>query len=149
MTTTSTTAERLLEHSTTLNVTAGSSIAWQGLKVTVGAKKILRGSDDGGLNGELGGGQFCAIMGPSGSGKTTLLNALAGRLETVEGLVLHGGRELSREELRGRIAYVTQEDVLCSTQTVREALTFSAMLRLPRSVGAGEKRAIVDRMLKE
>ena len=30
-----------------------------------------------------------------------------------------------------------------------EALTFSAMLRLPRSVGAAEKRAIVDRMLKE
>eukprot|EP00966_Prymnesium_polylepis_P148141 3422278-Prymnesium_polylepis.1 len=88
-------------------------------------------------------------MGPSGSGKTTLLNTLAGRVPAIEGTVLHGGRQLNRQQLRGRIAYVTQEDVLCPTQTVREALMFSAMLRLPASVPLEEKARRVEEMIAQ
>lgn len=40
-----------------------------------------------------------------------------------------------------------QKDLLCPTQTPREALLFSAKLRMPSSVKASEKRELVDKML--
>ena len=126
----------------------GASISWNHLKVAVGSKEILEGIDGKGLSGHLTGGSFCAIMGPSGAGKTTLLNALAGRLP-VAGDVAYGGRALSARELRGRIAYVMQEDVLCGTMTPREALLFSASLRLPSHMPLEQKKLEVEQMLTE
>uniref|UniRef100_M8CFU8 ABC transporter G family member 11 n=1 Tax=Aegilops tauschii TaxID=37682 RepID=M8CFU8_AEGTA len=61
-------------------------------------------------------------MGPSGCGKSTLLDALAGRLRSgvsQKGDILINGR---RQKLSyGTSAYVTQDDVLMTTLTVREA----------------------------
>jgi hypothetical protein len=56
---------------------------------------------------------------------------------------------LSRDHLRGKIAYVMQEDVLMGTMTPREALLFSAALRLPQHVPLDEKAAIVEQMITE
>jgi len=128
----------------------GSSVCWSGVKVTAGSKKnpkpILKGAGGEGLSGYVEGGKFCAIMGPSGAGKTTLLNALAGRrLPNFEGTVLVDGKEPDRR----RIAFVMQEDVLCPTQTPREALMFSAGLRLPATVSLAEKRKLVEATLRE
>ena len=128
----------------------GSSVCWSGVKVTAGSKKnpkpILKGAGGEGLSGYVEGGKFCAIMGPSGAGKTTLLNALAGRrLPNFEGTVLVDGKEPDRRS----IAFVMQEDVLCPTQTPREALMFSAGLRLPATVSLAEKRKLVEATLRE
>lgn len=71
-------------------------------------------------------------MGPSGCGKSTLLDALANRLgkgAELSGDVLVNGRKAMLNY--GRAAYVTQEDVLIGTLTVKETLTFAARLRLP------------------
>ena len=46
-------------------------------------------------------------------------------------------------------AYVTQEDNLIGTLTVRESISFSAQLRLPDRMGAHEKVAIVERVMTE
>ena len=78
-----------------------------------------------------------------------MLNALAGRVAKADGEVRYGGRELAAEELRSRLAFVVQEDILCGTQTPREALTFSAALRLPKHIPLEEKTSIVETMLTE
>ena len=73
-----------------------------------------------------------AVMGPSGCGKSTLLDALANRLgkgAELSGEVLVNGHKAMLNY--GRAAYVTQEDVLIGTLTVRETLAFAAKLRLP------------------
>jgi ABC-type multidrug transport system ATPase subunit len=44
--------------------------------------------------------------------------------------------------------YAQQQDLHLSTTTVREALTFSALLRQPADIPRTEKIAYVDRVLK-
>lgn len=90
-----------------------------------------------------------AIVGPSGAGKSTLLNALTGFRPASEGHVLYDGRDLYEhyDELRLRIGYVPQEDVLHAELTVGQALDYGAQLRFPRDVGSAERRAQVDQLL--
>ncbi|KAH9255064.1 hypothetical protein BASA81_006823 [Batrachochytrium salamandrivorans] len=74
-----------------------------------------------------------AIMGPSGCGKTTLLDILANRQTKghgqVTGTVWLNNQVLNLKYWSRISAYVTQFDVLFPFLTVREMLTFSAMLR--------------------
>ena len=91
--------------------------------------------------------------GPSGAGKSTLLNILAGRIQTSGGIKVGGsifanGKEINPVDFRKKIAYVMQEDALFATQTVREALNFSAALRLPSSVSLDERKKRVDEILR-
>ena len=46
-------------------------------------------------------------------------------------------------------AYVTQDNVLMSTLSVREAVYYSAQLQLPDTMPAPEKRAHADRVIRE
>ncbi|CAA0813226.1 ABC transporter G family member 15 [Striga hermonthica] len=126
-------------------------LAWQDLTVVLpnfgqgSVKKLLNG-----LNGYAQPGRTMAIMGPSGSGKSTLLDSLAGRLSTnvvMDGNILLNGKK--RRLDYGVVAYVTQEDVLLGTLTVRETLTYSAHLRLPASMTKNEIRAIIDGTISE
>jgi len=132
-----------------------SVFSWEGVKYGVGkgkrSKEILKG-----LDGSLSGGEVCAILGPSGAGKSSLLNVLAGRIrhkgegQRVEGTIMLDGKSITgSNELRKRIAYVMQEDLLFATQTPREALMFSAKLRLPRPMSTEEKIERVESMLTD
>ena len=82
-------------------------------------------------SGHVKSGEICAILGPSGSGKTSLIDILAGRknVGTIGGAVYLDGRQASSTILREKVGYVTQDDVLPSTSTVRECLLFHAALR--------------------
>uniref|UniRef100_A0A8C6RYQ8 ATP binding cassette subfamily G member 5 n=1 Tax=Nannospalax galili TaxID=1026970 RepID=A0A8C6RYQ8_NANGA len=76
------------------------------------------------------------ILGSSGSGKTTLLDAISGRLRrtgTLEGEVFVNGRSLRRDQFQDCFSYVLQSDVFLSSLTVRETLSYTAMLALRRS----------------
>lgn len=99
-----------------------------------------------------------AIMGPSGGGKTSLLNILAGRTHSsksakteVSGKLMLNGEVIEgfTQRMRRRIAYVMQDDLLLPTSTPREALLFSALLRLPRSSTREEKVKLVEKMLED
>lgn len=124
-------------------------LTWEDVRVTVGggapAVEILDG-----ISGYARPGEVLAIMGPSGCGKTTLLDTLAGRLGppmNTRGLVLINGRQ---EKLAyGTSAYVTQDNVLMSTLSVREAVYYSAQLQLPDTMPASEKRSHADRVVRE
>uniref|UniRef100_A0A5B6ZC68 Putative ABC-2 type transporter family protein isoform 1 n=1 Tax=Davidia involucrata TaxID=16924 RepID=A0A5B6ZC68_DAVIN len=102
------------------------------------------------LTGYAEPGRIMAIMGPSGSGKSTLLDSLAGRLSgnvVVTGDVLLNGRK--RRFDYGFSAYVTQEDVLLGTLTVKETITYSANLRLPSKMTKDEVNGIVEGTIME
>ncbi|KAL9343228.1 hypothetical protein Peur_063659 [Populus x canadensis] len=130
------------------------SITWENLGVTVsdrkhGCRSILQG-----LTGYARPGEVLAIMGPSGCGKTTLLDALAvlfpGRLDSSTkhtGEVLINGRK--QPLAYGTSAYVTQDDVITWTLTVREAVFYSAQLQLPNSMSLSKKKERAETTIKE
>ncbi|CAD6218859.1 unnamed protein product [Miscanthus lutarioriparius] len=128
----------------------GVVISWEDLWVSAAGGKAGRVPILCGLNGYAHPGEVLAIMGPSGCGKSTLLDALAGRLGSnvsQKGDILINGR---RQKLAyGTSAYVTQDDVLMTTLTVREAVHYSAQLQLPSAMPASAKRERAEETLRE
>ncbi|KAH0666796.1 hypothetical protein KY285_028002 [Solanum tuberosum] len=120
-------------------------VAWKDVNVMVtpnngDTRNILEG-----LTGYAEPGTFTALMGPSGSGKSTLLDALSGRLASnaiLSGKILLNGRKAKLSF--GTAAYVTQDDTLIGTLTVRETIYYSAQLRLPDRMPLSEKRTLVE-----
>ncbi|MGI8863093.1 MAG: ATP-binding cassette domain-containing protein [Solirubrobacteraceae bacterium] len=94
---------------------------------------------------------FLGIVGPSGAGKSTLLNALTGFRPATEGRVLYDSRDMYREydELRMRLGYVPQEDVMHAQLTVGQALDYGARLRFARDVGDDERHALIAEVLAQ
>ncbi|KAJ7649975.1 ABC-2 type transporter-domain-containing protein [Roridomyces roridus] len=122
--------------------------SWQNLSYVVPAKDGERKLLDN-VSGYVVPGKLTALMGESGAGKTTLLNALAERTTSgvVTGDIFVNGHPLPRD-FRSQTGYVQQMDTHVPTDTVCEALLFSAMLRQPDSVPVEEKVAYVETCLK-
>ncbi len=94
---------------------------------------------------------FMAVVGPSGAGKSTLLGALTGFRPAGSGEVRYDDRDLYENyaELRHRIGFVPQEDILHTGLTVRRALNYAARLRFPGDVSAQERKKRIDEVLAE
>jgi ABC-type multidrug transport system ATPase subunit/pSer/pThr/pTyr-binding forkhead associated (FHA) protein len=94
---------------------------------------------------------FMAIVGPSGAGKTTLLNALTGFRPAGSGRILYGGRDLyaDYDELRTRIGFVPQQDVVHDTLTVQQALEYAGQLRFAPDVAPSERTERIDEVIRE
>ncbi|HEY5058391.1 MAG TPA: ATP-binding cassette domain-containing protein [Gaiellaceae bacterium] len=91
------------------------------------------------------------IVGPSGCGKSTLLHALSGRRPATSGVVLYDGRDLYAhyDELRRRIGFVPQDDVLHEELRVSRMLEYAAELAFPPDVSRAERSGRVDEVLRE
>jgi ABC transport system ATP-binding/permease protein len=94
---------------------------------------------------------FLAVAGPSGSGKSTLLSALTGLRPATDGEVLYDGQDLYARyaELRDRIGYVPQEDVVHSLLTVGQAMDYAAQLRFPPDVDRAQRTVAIGEVLAD
>eukprot|EP01036_Dinobryon_divergens_P038647 gene38647-50757_t len=128
---------------------AQQNLKWTNINFYVGKTTILSE-----CWGEVPSGKVCAIMGPSGAGKSSLLNVLAGRSASSPGVLVTGdisvaGQSIDPVTFRNHIAYVMQDDALVPTATPREALRFSASMRLPASTSQETIDGLVEDMLQE
>ncbi|OLY78091.1 ATP-binding cassette sub-family G member 2 [Smittium mucronatum] len=84
------------------------------------------------ITGSFTPGRLTAIMGPSGSGKTSMLNLLSGRISSgkVEGNIWLNGRKADSGSLGLVSRFISQDDVMLSTMTVREVIEMAINFRV-------------------
>ena len=92
-------------------------------------------------------GELVALIGPSGSGKTTLLRALAGVSHPTTGRVLLGEDPVSARSTD--VGFLPVGETIHPQLTVREALGYTALLRLPTGLDAAARAARVAETLAE
>lgn len=126
------------------------SVAFENVSCTIEtgrgvSRKILKN-----VSGVCLPGQLTAILGPSGAGKTSFLDILAGRknIGLITGDILFNG-EVRQKNFQRISGYVLQDEKLIGTLTVREHLTFVALLRLPAPMPYEEKMKKVDAVISE
>ncbi|CAM9753538.1 unnamed protein product [Chrysoparadoxa australica] len=104
-----------------------------------------------GLSGYCLPGTMTALMGSSGAGKTTLLDVLAGRKTggEISGDVRLNGFPKDQKTFARVAGYVEQMDNHSAAVTVKEAVSFSAKMRLDSAEWDSEKRGVfVDSILQ-
>ncbi|KAF4450932.1 ATP-binding cassette transporter [Fusarium austroafricanum] len=102
------------------------------------------------IDGWVKPGTLTALMGVSGAGKTTLLDCLADRrggVGVLTGEMLVDGK-LRDESFQRKTGYAQQQDLHLETSTVREALSFSALLRQPDHIPDTEKLDYMNRVIE-
>lgn len=121
---------------------------WDGVNYDIKIKKETRRLLDD-VDGWVRPGTLTALMGVSGAGKTTLLDVLASRttIGVVTGEMFVDGR-MRDTGFQRKTGYVQQQDLHLATSTVREALTFSAVLRQSKTIPLKEKIMYVDEVIK-
>jgi len=98
-------------------------------------------------------GHLLAIMGASGAGKSTLLNAFTFRhlsgLTVVSGDWYSNGYEITPDSLTSVSAYIQQDDLFIGSLTVKEHLTFQALVRMDKQIPYKERMKRVETVAKE
>ncbi|CAO3663470.1 unnamed protein product [Rhizopus stolonifer] len=132
----------LSNYSTTTEVT----FTFSDVSYTVNGKSILSK-----LNGYIEPGQMLAVMGPSGAGKSSLLDILARKHKrgVASGNILLNGISPNVKQFQKLTGFVDQDDSLMGTLTVRETLTYAAMMRLPRHIPLSSKLRRVEEVIQE
>ena len=103
------------------------------------------------ISGYAAPGELLSIMGPSGSGKTSLMNVLSGRSSYQEGVLSINGEPVTprtMKRLMTKIAYVKQNDIFFGHLTVRDQLTYTALLRMPGDMRTELKHNEVDKVIR-
>ncbi|KAF7189916.1 ABC multidrug transporter atrF [Pseudocercospora fuligena] len=130
-----------------LSIASKAVLTWEDMcydvPVPSGQLRLLKN-----IYGYVKPGELTALMGASGAGKTTLLDVLASRknIGVITGDKLIDGKPPGTAFQRGT-SYAEQLDVHEGTQTVREALRFSADLRQPYETPREEKYAYVEEII--
>lgn len=140
-------ADKSNEEGSDFNIKSEAILTWEGLNYDVpvpgGTRRLLNN-----VYGYVRPGELTALMGSSGAGKTTLLDVLASRknIGVIGGDVLVDGSKPGKQFQRST-SYAEQLDLHEATQTVREALRFSADLRQPYEVPIAERHAYVEEII--
>jgi multiple sugar transport system ATP-binding protein len=105
-------------------------IALKNVQKSFGAVNVI-----GGVDLEIGDGEFVIFVGPSGSGKSTLLRLIAGLEEVSGGEIVIDGTDVTRMGPAEReLSMVFQSYALYPTKTVRGNMSFGLeVARLPKA----------------
>jgi ATP-binding cassette subfamily G (WHITE) protein 2 (SNQ2) len=139
--------DRSNEEGSEMKINSASILTWEDLNYEVpvpGGTRMLLNH----IYGYVQPGELTALMGASGAGKTTLLDVLASRknIGVITGDVLVDGVKPGKQFQRST-SYAEQLDLHEPTQTVREALRFSAELRQPSETPMEERHAYVEEII--
>ncbi len=95
--------------------------------------------------------EFVALLGPSGSGKSTFMDAINGRRRASSGRVMVNDDDFyqSYQYYRRAIGYVPQQDIVHTSLTVKQALRFSAKMRLPADTTDSEVEHIIGGVIRK
>jgi ABC-type multidrug transport system ATPase subunit len=116
-------------------------LAARDITLSVGSKTILFESSV-----RIERGRFVGLIGPSGCGKSTLMKILAGVSSPDCGFVSVTG--VPEDCMSANpVGFVPQDDVVHSTLTVQENLSFAAELRLVGDAGSLQREASVQKVL--
>eukprot|EP01103_Thecamoeba_quadrilineata_P005447 TRINITY_DN15243_c0_g1_i1.p1 TRINITY_DN15243_c0_g1~~TRINITY_DN15243_c0_g1_i1.p1 ORF type:complete len:644 (+),score=100.96 TRINITY_DN15243_c0_g1_i1:141-2072(+) len=133
------------------------TLSWENVTYTIAVKsgpiwkketkdKVLLNN----VSGMVKPGQLLAIMGSTGAGKSTLLDVLVGYKNTGQ---LNGDIKINGQprnsHFKRMAGYVTQDDCLMETQTVRETLQFCANIKLPQYLSQEERERRVQNVIDE
>lgn len=93
-------------------------------------------------------GEMVLLLGGSGAGKTTFLNAVTG-YEKADAKITKGTIDIYRDynEIKHRLAFAPQQDLLRDDDTVYNTLKNAADMRLPVSMSKEDKEKEISRML--
>src|SRR5579863_257396 len=94
---------------------------------------------------------FVALVGSSGVGKSTLLDALSGLRPARHGTVLYNGQDYysNLAAFSTQIGYVPQDDIVHRDLTVKQALYYTARMRLPRDFTHAQIKQRIDEVLED
>ncbi len=94
--------------------------------------------------------EFVGLLGPSGAGKSTFMDTLNGFRPATSGEVRVNGENLYHifNSFKTNIGYVPQDDIIHRELTVRDALYYTAKLRLPDDTTDAEIERLLDEILK-
>jgi ABC-type multidrug transport system ATPase subunit len=92
------------------------------------------------VSGSAAPGEMLALMGPSGR------SSYDGGMINLDG---ENVTDKVMKKLKKKVAYVKQNDLFFGHLTVRDQLTYTALLRLPSSLPKARKVAEVDRIIKQ
>ncbi|KAG2200876.1 hypothetical protein INT46_006438 [Mucor plumbeus] len=131
-----------------LNYSSSAEIAltFSDVSYTVSRKSILSN-----ISGYVEPGKMLAVMGPSGAGKSSLLDILSRKHKrgVISGKILINGILPTRRQFKRMTGFVDQDDSLMGTLTVRETLTYAALMRLPRKIPLKVKQKRVEDVIQE
>ncbi|KAH7157406.1 ABC-2 type transporter-domain-containing protein [Dactylonectria estremocensis] len=139
--------DRSNESGSDLKIESEAILTWEDLNYDVpvpgGTRRLLNN-----VFGYVRPGELTALMGASGAGKTTLLDVLAARknIGVITGDILVDSAKPGKQFQRST-SYAEQLDLHEPTQTVREALRFSAELRQPFHVPMSERYEYVEEII--
>ncbi len=141
-------AQFRLAENTLVRQAEPADVAFAAVGVSVRAGKTTLVRD---VSFPLRPGALLAIVGPSGAGKSSLLGVLTGLRAPNAGTVYFGGRDLHSGygELKGRIGFVPQDDIVHRDLTVGQSLEFAADLRFAPDVTPSERRARIEEVMDE
>ena len=94
-------------------------------------------------------GRMVLLLGGSGAGKTTYLNAINGYEKAKAEVMLNGSNMYTQyKKMQYEVGFVPQSEMMRGKDTVLNTLLDAAKLRLPRDVGARQRRERVDEVME-
>ena len=101
------------------------------------------------INLDIPNGSLVLLLGGSGAGKTTLVNAVNGYEKADADIYLNGQNVYENyDQMKYRIGFVPQQDLLRMNDMVQNTLEDAALLRMPMSVTAAERKKKIDDVME-